>query len=50
MRFFRRALVGLFLMALTVGLLTLAGGTIWSVGRAVTSSCLSGSRPQAKTP
>ena len=30
MRFFRRALVGLFLMALTVGLLTLAGGTIWS--------------------
>src|SRR6056297_254527 len=27
-----------------------AGGTIWSVGRAVTSSCLSGSRPQAKTP
>jgi hypothetical protein len=30
MRFFRRALVGLFLMALTVGLLALAGGTIWS--------------------
>lgn len=30
MRFFRRALVGLFLTAVTVGLLTLAGGTIWS--------------------
>jgi hypothetical protein len=30
MRFFRRALVGLFLMALTVGLLALAGGTVWS--------------------
>jgi hypothetical protein len=30
MRFFRRALVGLFLMAVTVGLLALAGGTIWS--------------------
>jgi multidrug efflux pump subunit AcrA (membrane-fusion protein) len=30
MRFFRRALVGLFLMALTVGLLAFAGGTVWS--------------------
>jgi multidrug efflux pump subunit AcrA (membrane-fusion protein) len=30
MRFFRRALVGLFLMALTVGILALAGGTVWS--------------------
>ena len=30
MRFFRRALVGLFLTALTVGLLALAGGTVWS--------------------
>ncbi len=30
MRFFRRALMGLFLTALTVGLLAMAGGTIWS--------------------
>lgn len=30
MRFFRRALVGLFLMAVTVGLLAWAGGTVWS--------------------
>jgi len=30
MRFFRRALVGLFLMALTVGLLAMAGATIYS--------------------
>jgi multidrug efflux pump subunit AcrA (membrane-fusion protein) len=34
MRFFRRALVGLFLMALTVGLLALAGGTVWSAFQA----------------
>jgi multidrug efflux pump subunit AcrA (membrane-fusion protein) len=34
MRFFRRALVGLFLMAMTVGLLALAGGTIWSAMQA----------------
>lgn len=30
MRFFRRALAGLFLTALTVGLLAFAGGTLWS--------------------
>jgi multidrug efflux pump subunit AcrA (membrane-fusion protein) len=30
MRFFRRALVGLFLMALTMGLLAMAGNTVWS--------------------
>ncbi|NKX45608.1 efflux RND transporter periplasmic adaptor subunit [Roseicyclus persicicus] len=29
MRFFRRALVGLFLLALTAGLLALAGNTVW---------------------
>jgi multidrug efflux pump subunit AcrA (membrane-fusion protein) len=34
MRFFRRALAGLFLTALTVGLLALAGGTIWSAMQA----------------
>ncbi|MEM7721076.1 MAG: HlyD family efflux transporter periplasmic adaptor subunit [Pseudomonadota bacterium] len=30
MRFFSRALVGLFLVALTVGLLAMAGNTVWS--------------------
>ncbi|MCU4651352.1 HlyD family efflux transporter periplasmic adaptor subunit [Roseibacterium sp. SDUM158016] len=30
MRFFRRALVGLFLVSVTIGLLALAGGTVWS--------------------
>jgi len=30
MRFFNRALVGLFLTALTVGLLAMAGATVWS--------------------
>jgi multidrug efflux pump subunit AcrA (membrane-fusion protein) len=34
MRFFRRALAGLFLTALTIGLLALAGGTIWSAMQA----------------
>lgn len=29
MRFFRRALIGLFLMAMTVGLLAMAGNTVW---------------------
>ena len=30
MRFLRRSLVGVFLLALTAGLLALAGGTVWS--------------------
>ncbi|MGP1354923.1 MAG: efflux RND transporter periplasmic adaptor subunit, partial [Roseicyclus sp.] len=34
MRFFSRALLGLFLTALTVGLLAMAGGTIWSAMQA----------------
>ena len=46
MRFFRRALVGLFLMALTVGLLSLAGGTIWSAMQ--TRMAESGGGPPAR--
>ncbi len=46
MRFFRRALVGLFLMAVTVGLLTLAGGTIWSAMQ--TRMAESGGGPPAR--
>jgi hypothetical protein len=46
MRFFRRALVGLFLMALTVGLLALAGGTIWSAMQ--TRMAESGGGPPAR--
>jgi multidrug efflux pump subunit AcrA (membrane-fusion protein) len=34
MRFFRRALAGLFLTALTIGLLAFAGGTVWSAMQA----------------
>ena len=35
MRFFRRSMVGLFLMAVTLGLLSLAGGLVF---RAVTAA------------
>lgn len=34
MRFFRRALVGLFLMAVTVAILAMAGNTVWSAMQA----------------
>ncbi len=34
MRFFGRALVGLFLVALTIGLLAMAGNTVWSAFQA----------------
>ncbi len=46
MRFFRRALVGLFLMAMTVGLLAFAGGTIWSAMQ--TRLAEEGGRPPAR--